>query len=44
LFKFFQIARSEHMPAEGDPLAETSAYQVVDSLPVPVVMMKRREE
>jgi len=40
------MAGSEHMPAEGDPVAETSTNQTVDSLPVPVapVMTKGREE
>jgi len=34
------------MPAEGDPAAETSTNQTVDSPPVPVapMMMKGREE
>jgi len=32
----FHIVRSEHMAAEGDPAPETSANQIVDSLPVPV--------
>ena len=44
--KIFQIARSEHIPVEGDPVAETSTNQTVDSPPVPVapMMMKGREE
>jgi hypothetical protein len=34
------------MPADGDPVVETSTNQRVDSLPVPVapMMMKGREE
>jgi len=46
MLKIFQIARSEHMPAEGDPVAETSTNQTVNSPPVPVttMMMKGREE
>ena len=46
MLTFFQIARSEYMPAEREPVAETSTNQIVDSLPVPVapVMMKGREE
>jgi len=45
-FKIFQIARSEHMPAEGDPVAGTSTNQTVKFPPVPVapMMMKEREE
>jgi hypothetical protein len=44
--KIFQIVRSEHMSAEGNPVAETSTNQTVDSPPVPVtpMMMKGREE
>jgi hypothetical protein len=37
----FQIVRSEHMAAEGDPVAETSKTRVVDSLPVPVPPKKK---
>jgi hypothetical protein len=40
--KFFQIARSEYMPAERDPVAETSTNQTVDSPPVPVAPVMRK--
>jgi len=37
-----QIVRSEHMAAEGDPVAETSRKQIADSLSVPVPPKKMK--
>jgi len=45
--EIFDIVRSEHVAAEGDPVAETSTYQMFDTLPVHVPPKKkvtRREE
>ena len=47
IVEIFRIVRSEHMAAEGDPVAETSANWIVDSVPVslpPNKNMKGREE
>jgi hypothetical protein len=48
IVEIFQIVRSEHMTAEGDPVAETSNKHVADSLTVPFQpkkkKMKSREE
>jgi hypothetical protein len=42
----FKIVRSEHMAAEGDSVAETGTYYIVDSLavPLPPKMFKERGE
>ena len=34
--EIFHIVISELVAAEGDPVAETSTYQMLDSLPAPV--------
>jgi hypothetical protein len=37
-----QIVRSEHMAAEGEPVAERSKKQIFGSLPVPVPPKKMK--
>jgi len=39
--EIFHIVRSEHVAAAGDPVVETSTYQMFDSLPVPVTQKKQ---
>jgi hypothetical protein len=39
--EIFHIVRSEHVAAQGDPVAETSTYQMFDSLPVPATLKKK---
>jgi hypothetical protein len=42
IVEIFQIVRSEHMTAEGVPVAETSTNQIIDSLPVSVLPMNKK--
>jgi len=47
IVEIYQIVRSEHMAAEGDPVAETNTNYIIDSLPVPLLLKKKtkgREE
>jgi hypothetical protein len=41
IVEIFQNFRSEHMAAEGDPVADTIANQIVNSLPVPLPPKKK---
>jgi hypothetical protein len=41
--EIFQIVRSEHMAAEGDPLPETNTNLIVEFLPVPVPPKKKEK-
>jgi hypothetical protein len=40
--EIFQIVRNEYIAAEGDPDAETSTNHIVDFLPVPVPLKKKK--
>ena len=42
IVEIFQIVGSEHITAEGDPVAETSTNKIVDFLPLPLPPKKKK--